>query len=309
MSVKLPNETEVPPGPRRELLSHLRALYDAAGRPSTRQISSWTRKDTELAEISPDLVSRALRGSVPRWANLESLVRVLLAHPAIDTLIGTPEEHLRRLHKIWVLADDDGRSAPATTATAGRRREDPRLSALTREALDADVRTVYHELTRLRQGEGLTTSKAGRRSGLLSIGSISKRIAFEPDHPDESVMRLVVDCVRQMPVPEGLVADVVLGLGLHQAEFHSLGERPLYWLYGDSLGRRREVLLSHWRRLHEALGVKEVPPTPSDRRLRGVVEEKILWDLAGRMIRPSGYWGPLDPESSPGHEPSGEGET
>lgn len=312
MSIRLPNEIEVPPGPRRQLLCDLRVLYDAAGRPSTRQISNWTRQDPEVTEISPDLVSRVLRGSVPRWKNLESLVRVLLAHPAIDTAIGIPEEHLRRVHKIWVLADDGGRpgaqqptteparaqrqmSAPARNTSSesaipdpNGRLEDPRLSEQTRAAPDSDVQMLYYELARARKGPGLAWDNLEQRSrsGLLHIPALRQLIAMEHDDPVASVIGLVVDSVRQMPISDRLVADVVLGLRLHSAEFSELDRRVLYRLYGDSLGLRRDAMRNTWRLLHAALGVDEPPPAPSDRRLRTVLEEEILRDLARRVLRP-----------------------
>jgi ribokinase len=75
------------------------------------------------------------------------------------------------------------------------------------------------------------------------------------------------------------------------AEIYSRREiepRVVSALQSDLLGRRRSVLLSNWRVLHEAL---ELPPAEprSDRALRGTREREVLRELARQLKRREDY--------------------
>ncbi len=63
---------------------------------------------------------------------------------------------------------------------------------------------------------------------------------------------LVANCVRDdLHGTQQIVADAILALGLHTDTYTYTGidVRITRSLYSASLGRRRETLLNHWRRL------------------------------------------------------------
>lgn len=115
--IRVPSEDELPSGPHRSLVLALHRLYSLAGKPSTRGISAAIRDRDDLpGTLSHEGVSAALRGTtLPRWPNLESLIRVL-ASWTVNAIDG--DEEVIRIHSLWVAAGDfpsdeiDSRSAP-----------------------------------------------------------------------------------------------------------------------------------------------------------------------------------------------------
>jgi ribokinase len=98
---------------------------------------------------------------------------------------------------------------------------------------------------------------------------------------------MVTRCVEETAnVTHRIVADAILGLGVLSDSYlqHQLDEKIARSLRSDALGKRRTALLTHWRRLHEAMGVTPAEP-PSDRTLRGTVEREVLKELARQLIR------------------------
>jgi hypothetical protein len=82
-----------------------------AGKPPTRTISSWiSARDDLPGTLSPDFVSRTLRGDVPRWPHLESLVCVLVDNQVVGHLTLTPA--LKGIHKLWKLTQVNATSQP-----------------------------------------------------------------------------------------------------------------------------------------------------------------------------------------------------
>ncbi len=125
--IRMPDEQRLPPGPRRELVSALHDLYELAGKPAARTISACIRERDELpGTLSHEGVSSVLRGSaVPRWANLESLVRILVE----QRRVGQPdvEAIVIQIHGLWRIADGDPSVSrpyrPPLSATTNR--QDP----------------------------------------------------------------------------------------------------------------------------------------------------------------------------------------
>jgi hypothetical protein len=123
--IRMPDEQRLPPGPRRELVSALHDLYELAGKPAARAISERIRARDDLpGTLSHEGVSSVLRGSgVPRWANLESLVRVLVERRRV----GEPdvEAIMIQIHGLWRIADGDPSVSrpygPPLLATLNRR--------------------------------------------------------------------------------------------------------------------------------------------------------------------------------------------
>ncbi|MGY2033405.1 hypothetical protein [Nocardia gipuzkoensis] len=105
--ISMPDETQVPPGPRRALLVALHDLYGDAGKPTVRQISAWIQERDDLrGTLSRQAVSELLRGITekPRWLNVEAFVRVLA-----ENKVGRKpdmEDVVERILVLWRIADD-----------------------------------------------------------------------------------------------------------------------------------------------------------------------------------------------------------
>lgn len=121
----MPDEDHLPPGPRRDLVRAVHRLYQLAGKPATRKISSSIRERSELpGTLSHEGVSAVLRGAsgVPRWPNLESLVRVLAECAVVPLDV---QQEVIQVHALWAAADgdpfeaDSGRRSSAEQVLAG----------------------------------------------------------------------------------------------------------------------------------------------------------------------------------------------
>jgi hypothetical protein len=102
----MPDEQQLPPGSRRDLTTALHDLYELAGKPAARAISAWIRAQDDLpGTLSHEGVSAVLRGAnVPRWANLESLVRVLVKQQRVGEAADV-DTVVMRIHALWRIAD------------------------------------------------------------------------------------------------------------------------------------------------------------------------------------------------------------
>jgi ribokinase len=154
----------------------------------------------------------------------------------------------------------------------------------------SDAAVVTHALEKLRARDGITLARLQRRNEgagpLLRIAAIQQTAVSQRIEPADAAVRIISLCVAEMPdLTHRIVADAVLGLGVLSDQYRhdSLDERILYSLRSDALGKRRASLLTHWRRLHLAIGAPATDP-PSDRTLRGSVEPEVLRDLARRLI-------------------------
>lgn len=105
VGIQMPDERQLPPGPLRQLVEALQALYRQAGKPGLRLISNEVNRREDLPDtLSHEGVAALLRGAgKPRWAKVESLVRVLCGWS-----IGRPdvEAEVRRVHALWLAASD-----------------------------------------------------------------------------------------------------------------------------------------------------------------------------------------------------------
>lgn len=106
VGIRLPSEQQLPPGSRRDLTTALHDLYALAGKPAARTISAWIRDQDDLpGTLSHEGVSAVLRGSnVPRWANLESLVRVLVEQQRVGAAADV-DTVVMQIHALWCIAD------------------------------------------------------------------------------------------------------------------------------------------------------------------------------------------------------------
>ena len=95
-------ENELEPGPRRDLVRALQELHGAAGWPSTRSISE-VRGDFP-GTLSHERVREILSGkAMPRWATLETLVRVLVSLRHLSPRSAGLE--VARFRSIWTAAE------------------------------------------------------------------------------------------------------------------------------------------------------------------------------------------------------------
>ena len=111
---------------------------------------------------------------------------------------------------------------------------------------------------------------------LAGLDSVRERTrAGEP--AERAIVQVVQAAARDLEPTLSIVADASLGLHLSSATE----------LYSGDLGRRRDVLLRNWDRLHE---LRSVPAgrAPSPRALRLEVEATALNALAVRLTSPSG---------------------
>lgn len=108
----MPDEQQLPPGPRRDLAIALHQLYALAGKPAARALSTWIRDRDDLpGTLSHEGVSAVLRGSgTPRWANLESLVRVLVEQQRVGAAADV-DAVVTHIHSLWMIADGGPPSA------------------------------------------------------------------------------------------------------------------------------------------------------------------------------------------------------
>lgn len=115
--ITMPTEEQLPPGPLRELISGLHRLYMDAGAPSSRQVSAAIGEDPGArGRPSHETVSAILRrpGQVPRWENVQSIVRTLASwshrRPDIDAEVS-------RFHQLWQAAELTSGADEAETGT------------------------------------------------------------------------------------------------------------------------------------------------------------------------------------------------
>lgn len=113
VGIQLPDENKLPPGPLRDLVTALHALYRGAGRPGLRKIASAIAAGDYRDTVSHEKVSAMLNGQgLPRWSKLEALVRQLAAWqvPSRD-----PDSEAARFLAMWEAADPADAPTSSTT--------------------------------------------------------------------------------------------------------------------------------------------------------------------------------------------------
>jgi ribokinase len=164
------------------------------------------------------------------------------------------------------------------------------------DMVSPDALVLTHALEKLRARDGLTrsrlqNSRSSEAAPLLNLAAVRHYADVNDVEPAEAALDVIKECVRENL--QGLqrpVADAILGLGIFSDAYidHGVDKRVVSALHSDLLGRRRSVLLSNWRSLHEALDLTPVEP-PSDRALRGTIEPDVLRELARQLIRRAEY--------------------
>ena len=155
---------------------------------------------------------------------------------------------------------------------------------------------LRHALEKLRTRDGLThsrleSSRSVEAAPLLSLAAVRRYAAVHNVDLAQAALEIITECVRDsLYGSDRVVADSVLALRVFSEAYTRQGidEGVNSALCSDSLGRRRNTLLSNWHALHKALGVTRVEP-PSDRALRGTVERSVLEELARQLVRREQY--------------------
>jgi ribokinase len=163
------------------------------------------------------------------------------------------------------------------------------------DMVSPDALVLTHALEKLRARDGLThsrleNSRSVEAAPLLNLAAVRRHADVHNVELAQAALDVIAECVRESL--QGLqrpVADAVLGLGIFSEAYidHGVDKRVVSALHSDLLGRRRSVLLSNWRLLHEALDLTPGEP-PSDRALRGNIERDVLRELARQLTR-EGY--------------------
>jgi ribokinase len=164
------------------------------------------------------------------------------------------------------------------------------------DMVSPDALVLTHALEKLRARDGLTRSRLDdsrsiEAAPLLSLAAVRRYAAVHNVELAQAAMDVIKECVREsLHGSQCIVADAVLGLGTFSETYvgHGLESRIVSALHSDLLGRRRSVLLSNWRTLHEALDLSPAEP-PSDRALRGSIEREALRELARQLRRREDY--------------------
>jgi ribokinase len=161
-----------------------------------------------------------------------------------------------------------------------------------KDMVSPDALVLTHALEKLRTRDGLTysrleNSRSVEAAPLFNLAAVQRHAAVHDTDLAQAALDVIKECVREsLQDSQRVVADAVLGLGTFSEAYlgHGVDMRAVSALHSDLLGRRRSVLLSRWRSLHQALGLTPVD-APSDRALRGTIEPTVLRELARQLIR------------------------
>lgn len=159
--VRMPAENELPAGPRRSLVSALHRVYGMAGKPSTREIATAIRNRDDLpGTLSHEGVGATLRGAggLPRWPNLESLVRVLADRTIARVDADAAVIHI---HTLWLEADaeqalgaGESSSADAVHAVSLKSGSAVDANATSRNSLDVSMRAMADLFSEINENTG-----------------------------------------------------------------------------------------------------------------------------------------------------------
>jgi hypothetical protein len=145
------------------------------------------------------------------------------------------------------------------------------------EPLDPVAAGVASALKSLRTRAGLTEDRLTETDlafdALAGLATVQDLVAAG-DSVEQAIAQAVRAAARRLEPTDAIVADVILGLGLHPEPVPDSG------LYARDLGRRRSALLQSWRRLHELRSASWDGRQPTMRALRFDIETRALSALA-----------------------------
>ncbi|MFI1916494.1 carbohydrate kinase family protein [Nocardia sp. NPDC020380] len=144
------------------------------------------------------------------------------------------------------------------------------------------TRAVLSILVGLRKRAGLSPDRLRSTeidvSDLLDLPVVRRYAHLQRISPREALPGLVAHVARQLPTTQRLIVDSELCLRLLDSD--PPDGVDLGRLYAPDLGLRRRALSEQWDRLHEALGVGDIPGAPTERALRDAPEQQAFTALA-----------------------------
>ena len=105
MAVGMPDEGQLPPGPRRELTRAVHVLYVAAGAPGLRRISKAILERDDLnGTVSHEAIRGILNGAHAQWVKIECLVSQLSTWSVSRP---DPAFEIAKIHGLWLMAAEE----------------------------------------------------------------------------------------------------------------------------------------------------------------------------------------------------------
>jgi hypothetical protein len=148
------------------------------------------------------------------------------------------------------------------------------------EPLDPVTAGVANALKSLRTRTGLREDRLAETgivldalTGLTTV----RQLVTAGASTEQAIVRAVRDAAATLDGTDGIVADVILGLGLQPDPV------PDKELYADDLGQRRVALRKNWQRLHALRSAVWNGQVPSHRAIRFDVETQALSALAAAL--------------------------
>jgi hypothetical protein len=153
------------------------------------------------------------------------------------------------------------------------------------EPLDPVTAGVANALKSLRTRTGLREDRLAETgivldalTGLTTV----RQLVTAGASTEQAIVRAVRDAAATLDGTDGIVADVILGLGLQPDPL------PDKELYADDLGQRRVALRKNWQRLHTLRSAVWNGQVPSHRAIRFDVETQALSALAAALTTSNG---------------------
>jgi ribokinase len=101
---------------------------------------------------------------------------------------------------------------------------------------------------------------------------------------EEAIVEVTREAALRLTGTDRIIVDVVLCLGLHRDRVRATAPSLDADLYADDLGRRRNALVAHWRKLSRLVDVERPVPAPTVRALRSSIEQAALTALAKEIV-------------------------
>ncbi|MFE2693623.1 hypothetical protein [Streptomyces mirabilis] len=241
MKIPMPDETLIPDGPYRRLLTALHQLHEAAGWPGLQRTSKAIRVRHDLPDtISHEAISKILRGKVvpQQWHKLESLIRQYLTWS-----IHRPDDldaEVLRIHQLWQYA---------VTGQDDRGEEHPPAETSSRTSTPADAEPAAQDSS----GQDLLPPEdVVRQAAVMPREEASDFISDQALRPDRDLLPLIVLLMENIP-SEGIRLLHHAGISHDAADNERLadfaaaiqeypasawyGEEPLHALFRPLFGR------------------------------------------------------------------------
>jgi tetratricopeptide (TPR) repeat protein len=239
VAIALPGRDRLPPGPARAFVEFLHRLYDSAGRPASRQVSRAIFKRADLESVSHETVSAALRGKIPAWGKVQSIVIVLVDSSVDEWDLAAV---LGRLNRLWLAT----RSTTATDEEHAADEGDDRT-----QVVDSPTEVAPSQ----RHNPSVPASEARRQSVVADVAPI---IGDLPDrNPHFTGREILLDAMRDQHRKDPNAPLVLFGLGgvgktqlaREYADRNAGDYSVIWWVSANQVEQARQSLVSLAQRL------------------------------------------------------------